>query len=186
MDDQEILDLYWARSETAISETAEKYGRYCHYIARNILNNDQDSEECVNDTFLKAWNSIPPHRPGNLGTFLGKITRNLSLDRYRRRSADKRGHGQIPLALEELAECMPAADPTDSIIEELVLTDLLNRFLASLPAVSRNIFLRRYWYFSSTKEIAAEYGLSESKVKMVLHRMRKQLKALLEKEGITV
>lgn len=186
MDDQQILDLYWSRSEIAVSETAKKYGKYCHCIAYNILGNDQDSEECVNDTLLKAWRSIPPQRPDKLAIFLGKITRNLSLDRYRRRSADKRGGGQVSLALEELADCLPVRDPADGIIEQMVLTDILNRFLGSLPEMNRNIFLRRYWYFSSTTEIAAQYGFSESKVKMVLHRLRKQLGALLEKEGIAL
>lgn len=186
MEDQQIVDLYWERSEAAISETAQKYGRYCRCIAFNILRNDEDSEECVNDAYLKAWNDIPPHRPAVLKAFLGKITRNLSLDRYEKLNAKKRSGGQMPLVLEELRECLPASDNTESIIEEMALTDILNRFLASLSSERRKIFMRRYWYFSTVREIAAEYGMSESKVKMSLLRSRNALKNLLIREGISI
>lgn len=186
MDDKQIVDLYWERSETAISETEQKYGKYCRYIAFNILQNDEDSEECVNDTYLRAWNSMPPHRPSVLKTFLGKITRNLSLDRYKMLKADKRSGGQMPLVLEELQECLPASDNTANIIEEITITDILNRFLSSLPLEQRKMFMQRYWYFGSIKEIAAEYGISESKVKMSLLRSRNKLKTMLEKDGIFI
>lgn len=186
MDDKQILDLYWARSERAISETADKYGRYCHYIACNILHNAEDSEECVNETWLKAWGTIPPKRPNRLSVFLGKITRNLSLNRYKKYTAEKRGGGQTALALEELQECIPASDRVEQIVDDLVLTEALNRFLASLSAETRKIFMRRYWYLSSVKEIAAEFGMGESKVKMALLRSRNELKNLLEKEGIVL
>lgn len=186
MDDKQIVDLYWERSETAISETAKKYGRYCHYIAFNVLHNDEDSEECVNDTYLNAWNSMPPHRPSVLKTFLGKLTRNISLNKYKQLTAEKRGNGQVPLIIDELQECIPAIESTESIIDDMVLVDVFNRFLASLPVEQRKIFMRRYWYMSSVKEIAADYGMGESKVKMSLLRSRNELKRLLEKEGITI
>ena len=184
MEDAQIVDLYWARSETAISETAEKYGRYCHAIAFNILHNDADSEEIVNDTYMKAWNAMPDARPRRLGAFLGRITRNLSLNRLEQLGADKRGAGQVPLALEELEDCIPAAGSAEQIIDDLALTDVLNRFLSSLPAEKRLIFLRRYWYLSPVAEIAEDLSLSESKVKMSLLRSRKELKLFLEKEGV--
>lgn len=186
MDDKQIIQLYWARAEAAISETAGKYGRYCHYIAYHILHNDQDSEECVNDTYMRAWESIPPQRPAILKAFLGTITRNLSLDKYSQLSAEKRKQGQMTVALNELQECLPTQDNTEGVTDDIVVVDVFNRFLASLSAQQRKIFVRRYWYFSTVKEIAADYAISESKVKMTLLRARNKLKQLLEKEGITL
>ena len=156
MDDSKIIELYMDRSEQAISETARKYGRYCHYIAYNILHNDEDSEECVNDTYLRTWNSIPPKRPNKLQTFLGKITRNLSLNKYEKQSAEKRGSGQIPLILDELTECIPADRNSETLVEDMVIKETLDRFLENLSADARKIFVRRYWYMSSVKEIAEE------------------------------
>ena len=184
MDDKQIIDLYWARSERAISETAGKYGKYCHYIAYNILFNEEDSEECVNDTYLKMWDMIPPRRPDRLSAFLGKITRNLAFDRYKYKNRGKRGNGQVPLVLDELAECVSTADNAEHIIDDLVLVDCLDRFLAALPAETRSIFMRRYCFFSPVKEIAADFSMTESKVKMTLLRARNTLKGLLMKEGI--
>lgn len=184
MDDKKILDLYWMRSETAISETANKYGRYCHFIAFNILRNDEDCQECVNDVYWKAWKTIPPQRPNRLSIFLGKITRNLSLNLYKKQNAGKRGNGQVPLALDELQECVPAGDSTEQALDGIFLTEILNQFLASLPAETRKIFMRRYWYLSSVQEIAEDFHIGESKVKMLLLRSRNKLKILLEKEGI--
>ncbi len=186
MEDKQIVDLYWARSEKAISETADKYGRYCYTIAYNILHSNEDSEECVNDTYLHAWNAMPDQRPNKLSAFLGRITRNLSLKRWEKYTAKKRGAGQVPLALNELQECIPATNQTDSVADDIVLTDVLNRFLASLTAEKRNIFMRRYWYLSPVAEIASDLAISESKVKMSLLRSRNELKQLLEKEGITL
>ncbi|MBQ3010805.1 MAG: RNA polymerase sigma factor [Methanocorpusculum sp.] len=183
MEDKEILDLYWARSENAISETENKYGRYCHYIAFNILHNHEDSEECVNDTCLRAWEVIPPQRPNRLSAFLGKITRNLALDRYKYDNRDKRGGSQLPLVYEELEAFISVSDPVQNMIDETVLTDCLNRFLASLPSEKRNLFLRRYWHFSSISDIAKDFSISEGKVKMTLHRVRNDLRQFLEKEG---
>lgn len=184
MDDRQIIDLYWTRSENAISETINKYGRYCHSIAFNILHNSEDSEECVNDAYMKAWEIIPPQRPERLAAFLGKITRNLSLNRYNMYTAGKRGYGQVLLALDELQECVPSEDNTEHVADDIMLTEVLNRFLESLPLDSRKIFMRRYWYFSPVKEIAYDFGISESKVKMSLLRSRAKLKTLLQKEGV--
>lgn len=184
MDDEKIIALYWARSEAAIWETANKYNRYCYTIAYSILKNNEDSEECVNDTYMRAWEAIPPKRPNRLSTFLGKITRNLSLNRYERYTAKKRGSGQLTLALDELKECIPAGDNTNQAMDEVALTEIFNGFLAALPADTRKIFMRRYWYFSSVKEIAADYHFSESKIKMILLRTRNELKQILLKEGV--
>lgn len=186
MEDMQIVELYWTRDEAAIPETANKYGRYCHRIAYRILHDECDSEECVNDTYLHAWNSIPPRRPDPLSVFLGRATRNLALDRSDRERAQKRGGGEYPLVLDELDECVPdlrvPSDPTD----ELVIRYTLNRFLSELPVEKRRIFVRRYWYLDSIQEIAQEYHVSPSKVKMTLQRAREELKKMLAEGGIYV
>lgn len=184
MEDKMIVDLYWARSENAISETEKKYGKYCFQIAHHILPSSEDSEECVNDTYLRAWNSIPPHRPSMLKAFLGKITRNLALNRYKNLTAEKRNSGQIPAVLEELQDCIPGTDDPERIIDDLALSEIFNRFLGALSSEQRKIFMRRYWYLCPVKEIAAGLGVGESKVKMSLLRSRNELKKRLEKEGI--
>ncbi len=186
MDDKQIIELFFARSEAAIAQTEKKYGKYCHTIAWNILHNEQDSEECVNDAFLRAWNAIPPRQPNNLSTFLAKITRNLALDRYKYNISEKRGRGQTALALDELAECLPAEHDVDKAIGDKELTAALNTFLAALPEKKRQLFVRRYWYLSPIAEIAGDYAMSESHVKVMLHRTRKELKGYLEKAGIIV
>lgn len=184
MNDQRIIDLYWARDPRAIGETDRKYGPYCHAIAHNVLHNMQDSEECVNDTWHRAWNSMPPQRPSLLRAFLGTITRNLALHRWERQNAQKRGGGQAALALEELSECVPAPDTVEKAVEDRELTAVLEAFLDSLSREGRTIFLRRYWYLEPVKTVAKGLGLSESKVKMSLLRSRQKLKDHLEKEGI--
>ncbi len=186
MEDKAIIGLYWARSQEAIRETERKYGPYCRKIAKNILYNDEDTKECVSDTWLKAWNTIPPQRPNRLAVYLGTITRNLALDRWRTGTADKRGGGQVPLALEELGDCLAGKDSEEAWIEDFVLSDLLNRFLGRLNRENRVIFLKRYWYLCPVKDIAQSLGLTESKVKMSLHRSRQRLRAELEKEGISL
>lgn len=186
MEDQKIVALYWERSERAISETANKYGKYCYHIAHNILCSREDSEECVNDTYMRAWNSMPQQRPAMLKAFLGKITRNLALNRYKSLTAEKRNAGQVPAALEELRDCVPSADDTEQLIDDLALAEALDRFLASLAIEQRKIFMRRYWYLCSVREIAEGLGVSESKVKMSLLRSRNELKKRLEKEGISL
>ncbi len=186
MDDRQIIELYNERSETAISETADKYGKYCYYIAYHILYNAQDSEECVNDTYLRAWAAIPPHYPNNLSAFLGKITRNLALNRYRYYMREKRRIEQTSLVLDELQECVPAFDNTEQAVEEKLLVEVLNRFLHELPVEKRMMFLRRYLYMSSIREIAEDYEISEGKAKMTLFRIRNKLKQTLGKEGIVL
>ena len=186
MDDRQIIELYNERSEAAISETADKYGKYCHYIAYNILYNEQDSEECVNDTWFRAWNTIPPQQPNKLSAYLGKITRNLALDRYKFYNREKRGKGQISLILDELSECISAGNSTEQEIDEWLLVETLNTFLRSLPSEKRQILVRRYWYLSPVKEIAVDFNMSENSVKTILHRSRIKLKHFLEKEGIVI
>lgn len=184
MDDKQIVDLYWQRNETAIDETAAKYGPYCHSIAYNILNNDADAEESVNDTYLDAWNGMPPHRPSILPTFLGKITRRISIDRWRRRSAEKRGGGQITVALDELEECIADEKSVEQKVEAKLLADVINSFVKALPDTEQRVFLCRYWYMDSVESIAKEFGFSQSKVKSMLYRTREKLRARLIKEGL--
>ena len=185
MQDQEIIALYWNRNEQAITETETKYGSYCRTIAWNILENRQDTEECLNDTWLRAWNAIPPQKPNLLMIFLGTITRNLSLDRWRIRQAQKRGRGNLDHIFSELEHC---AANTVSLEEHMTRADLaalLDRFLAELSQRDRCVFVRRYWYADSITEIARRYHMGDSAVKVNLHRSRKKLRTLLEQEGYT-
>ena len=181
MEDTKIIDLYFARNETAITETDRKYGTYCRSIAWNILQNHEDSEECVSDTWLRAWNAMPPQRPRVLRQFLAKITRNLSLDRFRAGHAQKRGSGEVPLALKELKECVGSGDPaTDA--ERKLLEELIGQFLQQLSQRDRGVFLRRYFYMESRKDIAARYGMKETNVRLCLSRTRQRLREYLRKE----
>ena len=184
MEDNAIIELYWKRSENAISETAAKYGGYCYTIAYNILANNEDSEESVNDTWMAAWNTMPPRRPKLLAAFLGKMTRYISLDRWKNRTAAKRGGGEIPLVLEELEECISGEDSVEKeyLKKEFAMT--MNRFLENLPETERKVFLCRYWYMETIEEISNRFGFSESKVVSMLHRTRKKLRKMLEQEGI--
>jgi len=183
-EDREIVDLYWSRSERAISETDAKYGSYCHSIAYGILANNEDAEECVSDTYLAAWNAMPPRRPSILAAFLGKITRCNAIDRWRSRGRQKRGSGEIVLALEELEECVPDSLTVEKAYARKQLSMVINRFLDGLPETQRQIFLCRYWYLDSVSQIAGYYGFSNSKVTSMLHRMREKLRKVLEQEGL--
>lgn len=185
MEDKAIVDLYWERSDDAISETQKKYGKYCHYIAFNILYSDLDAEECVNDTYVNAWNSMPPHKPEHLSTFLGKITRNLALDRYRYNNVHKRS-AYAEVILSEVREFVPEPADDKSMTDRIALKDAINTFLTSLTLKERILFVRRYWYVSQIKEIAHDYDMSVSNVKVTLMRTRKKFKAYLEKEGIEI
>lgn len=182
MQDCEIVDLYWARSENAISETDGKYGRYCRKIAMNIVANNEDCEECVNDTYLSAWDSMPEERPNLLAPFLAAIVRNHSLDLYRKNHSLKRGAGQTALALDELIEVAGGAD-TEDAVDEILLARHINTFLDRLDKQSRQIFVRRYFYIDSLSDIADAHSMSESAVKSQLFRLRQKLKEFLEKEG---
>ncbi len=184
MDDKQIVDLYWERNEKAINATAVKYGGYCYSVAVNILNNPADAEECVNDTYLSAWNSIPPHRPSVLSTFLGKITRRISIDKWRKSGAEKRGGGQTAVVLDELAECIPDKNRVEQAVEAQILADVINSFVKDLQDKDRRVFLCRYFYLDSVESIAERFGYSQSKVKSMLHRTRQKLRTRLEKEGL--
>ncbi|MCI7020331.1 MAG: sigma-70 family RNA polymerase sigma factor [Clostridiales bacterium] len=183
-EDQKIIDLYWNRSENAITETAVKYGRYCTSIAYGILKSREDAQECVSDAYLMAWNAIPPRRPADLGTYLGKITRNLSIDRLRTRNRDKRGGGEMPLALEELEEVVVGSDSPENEAIRKELAASMNRFLRELTVQERYVFLRRYWYLDSLADIAKNTGFSGSKVASMLFRLRGRLKKQLIKEEL--
>ena len=184
MEDAHIVDLYWQRSENAVAETASKYGRYCYSIAYNILTNHNDAEESVNDTYLGAWNSMPPHRPTILSTFLGKITRRTAIKKWQREHAAKRGGGDIVIALEELEDCVPAGRSMEQEIETDELGKVIDEFVMLLPLTERNIFICRYWYLDPISEICRQFGFSNSKVKSMLHRTRKKLRAYLERKGV--
>ena len=183
MEDEQIVELYWERSQQAISATSKRYGRYLHSIALNILRNRQDADECINEAYLRAWQSIPPNRPQRLALYLGKIVRNLALNMYAGSVAQKRGGGQLPLVLDELTCSIPTVG---DVADDLILIEILNRFLASLPAETRRVFMGRYWHFRSLQELAVDYGWGLSKVKMTLLRARNELKRLLETEGIEI
>ena len=183
MEDKRIVALYWARSETAITETDSKYGKYLSSISFNILSNQEDVQECVNDTYHAAWNTIPPHRPSTLSTFLGKITRRLSISRWRKINADKRGGGEFPLVLDELENCVSGQDDIEEEFERQELVKILNHFLDMLPMTERRVFLCRYWYMDSIQNISQQFGFSQSKVASMLHRTRAKLRTVLEKEG---
>lgn len=184
MDDKAILDLYWARSEDAISQTDVKYGAYCFCIANNILDNREDSEECVSDTYLAAWNSIPPKRPALFSAFLGKITRYISLDHWKKRSRLKRGGGEVPLCLEELENCVSGRESTEDAAIRKETLAAVNRFLDTLPETERKIFLCRYWYLEPVKDIAQRFGFTPNRTTVQLSRTRKKLHAHLAKEGL--
>ena len=184
MEDKQIIDLYFQRSESAITETDQKYGHYCYSIAYNILENQEDAEESVSDTYWAAWKTIPPKRPSALGAFLGKITRNLSIDRWRSGTAQKRGGGELALSLEELKECASSLQSPDRAYEQKELSLLFNRFLDELPVAEKNVFLCRYFYLDSIAAIATFTGFSQSKVTSMLHRTRIKLRKRISKEGL--
>ncbi|MDO4940120.1 MAG: sigma-70 family RNA polymerase sigma factor [Erysipelotrichaceae bacterium] len=183
MEDKDIVALYLDRDEKAIYETKIKYGHYCYSIAYNILHNNEDSQECVNDTYLNTWNTIPPHIPNVLSTFIGKITRRLSIDKYRKLYADKRGGGEYALSLDEIGECVASNNNTEKEVDEKILVEKINYFLSRINTNERNVFVCRYFYFDSIEEIANRFNYSQSKVKMMLSRTRDKLKVYLEKEG---
>lgn len=181
MEDKKIVALYWARNESAIAESEAKYGKYCYSVAYNVLHSHEDSEECLDDTWVGAWRAMPPERPSKLSSFLARITRNVAIDRYRRYSAEKRS-AELDMAIDEFWECIPSGDaPID---EELGLKEAINGFLAGLEPKARVIFMRRYWYSMSVKDIAESMHISETHVSVILHRTRSKFKEYLTKEGI--
>lgn len=184
MKDAEIIHLYWERDERAITETQKAYGKYCYSIAYHILNSREDSDECVNDTWFRAWRAIPPKMPERLALFLGTITRNLSFDKWKMKNAGKRGNGAMEASLEELAECIPASSDTEEAVEAAELERLINDFLHTLPERECSVFLRRYWYVEEYGDIAKRYQMNLNTVKTSVFRTRNKLRIYLEKEGI--
>ena len=183
MEDTAIIDLYWARSQQAVAASEEKYGPYCHTIARRILDREEDAEECVNDTWLHAWNAMPPQRPNVLRMFLARITRNLSVNRFNARSAEKRGGGEIILVLDELADCLAGETNVEAEYEARELEECIRRFVRGLPERDGNVFVRRYFFTEPVTTIAGRYSLTENNVAVILSRTRMKLRAKLAKEG---
>ena len=186
MDDLQVIDLYWARAETAISETEKKYGRYCYSIAYRILCDHEDSEECVNDTWLHTWNVIPPKCPDRLKMFFAKITRNLAVDRLRLKKSQKRGGGQLEAALDELEDCIAGRSIVDEALDKKLLGECIDAFLREIKTRDRQFFLRRYFYTEAVSDIASRFGVSANAVSVSLARTRGKLKERLEKEGFFV
>ena len=184
MEDKQIVDLYWQRSDLAISETNQKYGRYCHTIAYNICGVDEDAEECVNDTWFRAWNLMPDQRPAVLSAFLGRITRNFAINLIKAKNRIKRGGGEAVLALDELEECVPGGKTPEKALEEKELERAIGAFVSFLPAVEKEIFVLRYWYLASVEEIPEKMNFSRGKVKSSLFRTRGKLRAYLQEEGL--
>ena len=184
MKDAEIVALYWDRNEDALQQTQQKYGAYLSKISYNILADFEDSGECVNDTYLDAWNSMPPHKPTVLSAFLGKITRRIAIDRWRQAHAQKRGGGEIALALDELSECVASSGDVVREAETLEVAAAVQRFLDTLPDTERRVFVRRYWYMESVAALAARFGYGQSRIKSMLHRTRGKLQRYLREEGL--
>ena len=184
MDDEAILALYRQRQSSAVTETDAKYGRLCFSVANNILNNREDSEECVNDTWLHAWNAIPPEWPKKLSAWLSRVTRNLAVSRFRAEHAAKRGGDELPLILDELAECVPGGTDPQQALEQKELSDAVSRFLARLKPLDRDVFVARYFFAASHTELSTRTGWSVGKVKTVLHRTRLKLQKHLKEEGL--
>lgn len=183
MDDAQILQLYFDRNEEAIPATDAKYGKYCTAIAKNILGSHEDAEECVNDTYLNTWNAIPPHRPGILSAFLGKITRNLAFNRYKHNNADKRGGGEVPLVLEELSGCVSGKETVEDAYDHKALAEAINDFLDTLPKEKRKLFVCRYFYTYSIEDLAKQHSMTIGSVSMTLSRLRAKLRTYLTKRG---
>ena len=184
MDDRRIVELFLERSEEAILETDIKYGRYCHKIAFNVLGNDEDSEECVNDAYMRAWGSIPPNEPDSMASYIGRITRNLALDKLRQKQSDKRGNGEVPVVLDELAECVSGHDELERRQDSAEIAAAIDSFLDELNSVERGVFMRRYWMMEPIADVANRYDISVSKTTTMLFRLRNRLKIHFMKEGI--
>ncbi|MBQ8508642.1 MAG: sigma-70 family RNA polymerase sigma factor [Clostridia bacterium] len=185
MDDSRIVELFWARSADAVEACAAKYGGYCQSIARSILQSREDAEECVNDTWLGAWNAIPPHRPQLLSAFLGKLTRRIAINRYKRLTAAKRC-GEVNLVLDELAECLPGGESAEEALDMRELSRCLSDFVRALPERERMIFVRRYFYSDPIPTIAGRAKVSENNVSVILSRLREKLRRHLETEGFSI
>ena len=186
MTDEMILSLYFERNESAVAETDKKYGAYCMTVSKNILGNEEDAKECLNDTYLAAWNSIPPKIPEKLSLFLGKITRNLSLNRYRKNETKKRGGGTADIVFDEIGEIISGSENPEEKFEQKEIIGAVNEFLRTLPEEKRSIFICRYWYFDSIEDIAARFGKKESGIYSSLERTRKNLWKYLSERGYEI
>jgi len=186
MNDREIVQLYFERNPEAIEKTAQKYKSYCICIAKNILGNSEDAEECFNDTLHNTWNSIPPKKPENLGTYIGKIMRNLSFDRHRHSHAEKRGEGEMTLVLSELKDCVSGKETPEQNLDRKELSSEINKFLDTLSKEKRNIFVCRYWYAFAISDIAEKFGKTETNISVILSRLRNELKEFLMERGYEV
>lgn len=184
LSDGEIVSLFFERDEKALAAVSRKYGNYCGTVVRSILKDPQDAEECLNDTWLKAWESIPPEKPHNLGGFLMKLAKNISLNRYKQSHAQKRGGGELPLVLDELAECVPDTNNIERVFEQKLLTSAVNEFLRTLSAEKRDIFVLRYWYCLPVAEIAHKVGTSRNNVSVILMRTRRGLTEYLKQKEL--
>ena len=184
MEDSQIIDLYWQRSERAIAESEKRYGRYCRAVAFNFCASHEDAEECVSDTWLSAWNAMPDARPQVLGAFFGALARRHAINRWKSRTRKKRGGGEIPLALEELSECIPSDQDPERRVEERELAAAIRLFVDELNEQERRVFLARYWYLAPVEEIARRMDFSRSKVKSMLFRLRGRLRERLTEEGL--
>lgn len=185
MEDLQIIDLYFERNETAIAETASKYGRFCHNIALNILSIDADAEECINDTYLQAWNSIPPQRPAKFRAWLGRVVRNIAINLWNKKHCQKRYAG-MEQVFEELEDCIPSPETVECQIEEKELTEVINTWLTSLSRDDRVLFVRRYWYGQAVNKLAKEVGMESKKLARRMYGLRQNLKSTLEKEGYSL
>ena len=186
MDDIQIIDMFFERNERAIEETDSKYGRLCFSVANRILDQKEDSEECVNDTYLAAWNSMPTNRPNVLSTYLSKITRQITIDLFRKKNRLKRYASEYAISLDELGDSFSDSTTPEQELDTKLLIEAINRFLRSLSAEQRTIFIGRYYYMDSIRDISSYYGMTEAKIKMSLHRTRIRLKQYLNKEGFEV
>ena len=183
MEDSQIIDLYWQRSERAIAESEKRYGRYCRAVAFNFCASHEDAEECVSDTWFRAWNLMPDKRPSRLSVFLGTIIRSIALDRIKAETRQKRGGGESDLALDELTECLPGGEDPARVVEDRELEAALGRFVAGLPEEEKRAFVLRYWHLLPLEEIARRLRISPGKTKSMLFRTRKKLRSYLQKEG---
>lgn len=186
MTDEMIIQLFWDREENAIKETEKKYGAYCYKIADSVLRNREDAAECLNDAWLQAWNSIPPMRPEHLNCFLAKIVRNLAISKYRSKYAKKRGQGEVLAVMEELEECIAGQADVEASFEASELQKSISDFVRELPKREGNVFVARYFYLNSVKEIAKKFHLSENNVRVMLNRTRDKLRERLRKEGYVI
>ena len=184
MEDSAIVDLYWQRDNSAITETDKKYGRYCHAIAYNYCANHQDAEECVNDTWFRAWNLMPDKRPSVLSSFLGTITRNIAINLYKAKARKKRGGGELALALEELEDCIPSDLDLERSYEITEFQQAIGAFISGLSETEKKVFVARYWYMATVREIAGRLSFSESKTKSILFRLRNKMRVYLKEAGL--